>query len=89
DTIEHGYGGTAEVFAAMAAKHIALCPTLAAVDATSRYRGWTGDEPAPAGVRQSRESLKLALKAGVSICMGGDVGVFPHGDNAREMVLMA
>ncbi len=30
-----------------------------------------------------------AMKAGVIICMGGDVGVFPHGDNAREMVLMA
>lgn len=89
DTIEHGYGGTAEIFAAVAAKHIALCPTLAAVDATTRYRGWNGDDPAPTGVRQSRDSLKLALKAGVPICMGGDVGVSPHGDNAREMVLMA
>lgn len=67
DTIEHGYGGTAEIFAAVAAKHIALCPTLAAVDATTRYRGWNGDDPAPTGVRQSRDSLKLALKAGVPI----------------------
>ena len=29
-----------------------------------------------------------ALQSGVTICMGGDVGVFPHGSNAREMVLM-
>ncbi len=29
------------------------------------------------------------MKAGVTICMGGDVGVFTHGDNAREMILMA
>src|SRR5436190_22707166 len=30
DTIEHGYGGTEAVFKAMAAKGIALCPTLGA-----------------------------------------------------------
>ena len=53
DTIEHGYGGTPEIFAAMAAKGIALCPTLAASDATSRYRGWNGSEPAPARGRSS------------------------------------
>jgi imidazolonepropionase-like amidohydrolase len=89
DTIEHGYGGTPAIFAAMAAKKIALCPTLAAADATSRYRGWKGEEPAPAAVRAARESFRLALRAGVPICMGGDVGVYAHGDNAREMVLMA
>ncbi len=89
DTIEHGYGGTPEIFAAMAAKGIALCPTLAASDATSRYRGWTGGEPAPAAVALNRASLRLALAARVPICMGGDVGVFAHGDNAREIELLA
>ncbi|WP_375270618.1 amidohydrolase family protein [Sphingomonas sp.] len=89
DTIEHGYGGTPAVFAAMAAKRIALCPTLAAADASARYRGWSGAEPAPPAVRAARESFRLARAAGVPICMGGDVGVYAHGDNAREMVLMA
>lgn len=88
DTIEHGYGGTPEIFAAMAAKRIALCPTLAAADAVARYRGWQGGDPVPAGVQASRDSFRLALKAGVPMCMGGDVGVFAHGDNAREMGLM-
>ena len=88
DTIEHGYGGTPALFAAMAAKRIALCPTLAASDATSRYRGWNGSEPAPPAVTLSRSSLKLALKAGVAICVGGDAGVFAHGQNAREMDLL-
>ena len=88
ETIEHGYGGTREIFAAMAAKRIAFCPTLAASDATSRYRGWNGADPVPAAVRASRQSLKMALDAGVPICMGGDVGVYAHGDNAREMELM-
>ena len=89
DTIEHGYGGTPEIFAAMAAKGIAFCPTLAAPDAIARYRGWNGAEPAPDSVTASRKALQAAMKAGVPICMGGDVGVFSHGQNAREMELMA
>nr|WP_258044442.1 amidohydrolase family protein [Sphingomonas citricola] len=89
DTIEHGYGGTPAIFASMAAKGIALCPTLAAADASARYRGWTGAEPAPPAVRTARDSFRAARAAGVPICMGGDVGVYAHGSNAREMVLMA
>ncbi len=89
DTIEHGYGGTRDIYAAMAAKGIALCPTLAAAEASARYRGWNGAEPAPASVRASRDSFRLALAEKVPMCMGGDVGVYAHGTNAREMVLMA
>jgi imidazolonepropionase-like amidohydrolase len=88
DTIEHGYGGTAPVFAAMRDHGIALCPTLAASDAIARYHGWNGQEPAPAAVALNQASFRMAMTAGVAICMGGDVGVFRHGENAREMVLM-
>jgi imidazolonepropionase-like amidohydrolase len=89
DTIEHGYGGTPEVFAAMAAKNVAYCPTLAASDSIARYRGWNGSEPAPDAVVLARKAFAAALKARVPMCMGGDVGVFTHGQNAREMELMA
>ncbi|HET8611838.1 MAG TPA: amidohydrolase family protein [Sphingomonas sp.] len=88
DTIEHGYGGTPEIFKAMHDKGIGYCPTLAASDAIARYRGWNGEEPAPKAVEESRHAFRLALAAGVPICMGGDVGVFPHGQNWREMELM-
>ncbi len=88
DTIEHGFGGTPAIFASMASKGIALCATLAAADASARYRGWNGAEPAPAAVRANRETFRLALRLGVPICMGGDVGVYAHGTNAREMELM-
>ncbi len=88
DTIEHGYGGTAEIFADMRKHGMTLCPTLAAADAVARYAGWNGAEPAPAGVMASRHGFALARAAGVAICAGGDVGVFPHGDNARELELM-
>jgi len=89
-TIEHGDGGTPELFKMMQEKGIALCPTIAATEAISTYHGWKkGVDPDPAGVKQKHYIFTGAMKAGVTICMGGDVGVFPHGDNAREMVLMA
>jgi imidazolonepropionase-like amidohydrolase len=37
---------------------------------------------------RKRASFKAALDAGVKILSGSDVGVFPHGDNARELELM-
>ncbi len=88
-TIEHGDNGTAEVFRLMKARGTALCPTLAAGDAILQYRGWRkGVEPEPARIREKRASFRAALQSGVTICMGGDVGVYTHGDNAREMELM-
>ena len=89
DTIEHGDEGTPEIFRLMREHGVAYCPTLAATDAIGRYRGWNGQAPEPEAVRHKRESFASALAAGVVMCMGGDVGVFPHGDNAREMELMA
>jgi imidazolonepropionase-like amidohydrolase len=90
NTIEHGDNGTPELFRTMKEKGIALCPTLAATEAIAQYRGWNKQTNAlPAPVQQKHKSFSAALAAGVIICMGGDVGVFPHGDNAREMELMA
>jgi imidazolonepropionase-like amidohydrolase len=89
DTIEHGDGGTAEIFKMMAEKHVVLCPTLAAGDATSQYAGWKkGEQPEPPGIVRKRASFKAALDAGVTILSGSDVGVFTHGENARELELM-
>ncbi len=89
DTIEHGDGGTAESFKLMAEHHVALCPTLAAGDATSQYAGWRkGVDPEPRGITAKRASFKLALDSGVTILSGSDVGVFTHGDNAKEIELM-
>jgi imidazolonepropionase-like amidohydrolase len=89
DTIEHGYGGTADVFRLMAQRGTALCPTLGASEAYARYfQNWNGQEPAPESVQENRRSFQLAMKAGVPICMGGDVGVFTHGKNWLEMEAM-
>jgi imidazolonepropionase-like amidohydrolase len=89
DTIEHGYGGTPQVFKMMADRGIALCPTLGASEAYARYfQHWNGQEPAPESVQENRRSFQMAMKAGVPICMGGDVGVFSHGKNWLEMEAM-
>jgi imidazolonepropionase-like amidohydrolase len=89
ETIEHGDDGDAEVFRLMANRGVALCPTLAASDAMARYRGWRrGTDPEPARLKAKRASFKAALAAGVTIANGSDVGVFPHGDEARELELM-
>jgi imidazolonepropionase-like amidohydrolase len=89
ETIEHGDGGTPEIFKLMVEHRVALCPTLAVVDATSQYAGWKkGQQPEPPSIAKKRESFKAALQAGVTILSGSDVGVFAHGDNARELELM-
>lgn len=88
-TIEHGDKGTEEVFKLMKEKGTALCPTLSAGECILQYDGWKkGIDPEPQRITDKKKSFALALKTGVTICMGGDVGVFAHGDNAKEMELM-
>ncbi|GAB3222519.1 amidohydrolase family protein [Hymenobacter seoulensis] len=88
-TIEHGDAGTLEVFRLMKQRGVALCPTVAAGDAVSQYRGWRrGQDPEPERLVQKRQSMKAALQSGVELAIGGDVGVFTHGDNLREAELL-
>ena len=73
----------------MKQRGVALCPTLAASEAYARYfENWNGQEPAPENVQENRRSFQAAMRAGVSMCMGGDVGVYTHGQNWLEMDAM-
>ncbi|KPK64990.1 MAG: amidohydrolase [Gemmatimonas sp. SG8_38_2] len=88
-TIEHGDGGTAEVFQLMAERGVALCPTLGAVEAITSYGGWRkGVDPEPERITVKKRAFQAALQAGVPMCFGGDVGVYDHGDNVYELELM-
>jgi imidazolonepropionase-like amidohydrolase len=73
ETVEHGDAGTPEVFRLMKEHGVALCPTLSVSAANSPRK---------------QESFKAALEAGVTIASGSDVGVYAHGDNARELEAM-
>src|SRR6266699_2703390 len=73
ETIEHGDGGTPEIFRLMKERGVALCPTLSIAGANSERK---------------KGVFKAALDAGVTIASGSDVGVFAHGDNAREIETM-
>lgn len=89
-TIEHGYDGTDDVFTLMAERGTVLYATLAAQEAMAIYnQGYTPgvSKPTPS-MEKGRRAFQAALKHGVTIGLGSDVGVFAHGTNARELELM-
>jgi imidazolonepropionase-like amidohydrolase len=88
ETIEHGDAGDLEVFRLMTNRKVAFCPTLAASEAMSKYRGWRVGQPEPTALQSKRTAFKAALESGVTIANGSDVGVFAHGDAARELELL-
>ena len=85
DSIEHGYGGSDATFRLMAQKGVAYQPTLTAVEAYDEYfHGYRPGGPPSEDMKESERAFRLALKDGVTIGLGSDVGVFAHGASWRE-----
>jgi imidazolonepropionase-like amidohydrolase len=89
ETIEHGDEGDVEVFRLMAKQNVGFCPTLAAAEAYAKYfGGWRPGKPETAALKAKRASFRAALEAGVRVVNGSDIGVFAHGDGAREIEML-
>ena len=90
DTIEHGYAGTDEIFKLMADKGVVYYPTLAAQEASAIYNQnyKPGVSKPSSSMEEGRRAFVSAMKQGVIIGLGSDVGVFAHGTNWRELELM-
>ena len=88
-TIEHGEGGDILVFESMRNNHVAFCPTLSVFESNARLQGYRpGVDPEPTRLVEARRAFGEALKSGVTIFNGSDVGAFSHGEQGRELEMM-
>ncbi len=88
-SIDHAYDLTDETMKTMAQKQIYAVPTFAIAEyfadhATSQARAEHGRAEQAFHAMQ----FKKQLAAGVPMAVGSDVGPFPHGTQALELVLM-
>ena len=92
-SIEHGSFLDEEGARLMKERGTFLVPTLSAAEGVERaaktgvLKGLRA-EKALAGAAAVRHAIKLAVANKVSIALGTDAGVIPHGSNAHEFVLM-
>jgi imidazolonepropionase-like amidohydrolase len=95
-SIEHGIWLDDEAIQMMLDRDVYLVPTLKAPEDVVReaeaHPGMMPDyavQKSRAVMADHRASFRRAVEAGVKVAMGTDSGVGPHGENAREVVLMA
>jgi imidazolonepropionase-like amidohydrolase len=93
-TIEHGTYMTDEVMALMKRKGTWYVPTIYAgrfVADKAKVEGYFPEVVRPKAARIGaliQDTAGRAYRAGVKIGFGTDMGVGPHGDNAREFIYM-
>jgi imidazolonepropionase-like amidohydrolase len=90
DSVEHGYGASEATFKLLKQHGTAYEPTLTAVESTAEYfeHYVPGKSPPTERMREAERAFRTALKLGVTIGNGSDIGVFAHGENWREPAAM-
>ena len=90
DSIEHGYGASEATFRLMKQRGVAYQPTLTAVESTAEYfeHYVPGKSEPTERMKEAERAFRTAMKVGVTIGNGSDVGVFAHGTNWREPAAM-
>jgi len=92
-TIEHGVWLDPDAAEMMLDGDRALVPTLVAPLWVIRHAehgrmpAWAADKSRPV-VDDHRASVRLAIESGVTVALGTDSGVGPHGSNGEEFLLL-
>jgi imidazolonepropionase-like amidohydrolase len=93
DSIEHGTFLDDEALRMMKARSTWLVPTLMAFQGVKR-RLDVNELPPPvvpkahAALKASGETIRRAIQMNVKIALGTDAGVYPHGENGKEVGLL-
>jgi imidazolonepropionase-like amidohydrolase len=92
-TIEHGVWLDPDAVEMMLDGGRALVPTLVAPLWVMRHAeqgrmpAWAAEKSRPV-VEDHRASVRLAIESGVTVALGTDSGVGPHGSNGEELLLL-
>lgn len=88
-SVDHAYFLSNATMAAMKAKGIYAVPTFAIAEYFEQTATGARKEREREEIAFQNAQFKRQLSAGVPMAVGSDVGPFPHGTQARELVLMA
>jgi imidazolonepropionase-like amidohydrolase len=86
-SLEHGMLLDDRTIAMMVEKGVYWCPTLSVYMPETNLPGAEG-EFSQRIVASHKRAFQMAMKAGVKIVFGTDIGAFPHGTGAREFAYM-
>jgi imidazolonepropionase-like amidohydrolase len=89
-SVDHAYFLSEHTMAEMKAKQIYAVPTFAIMEYFGEHPEAPGDDAKFKSLLAFHSAqFKRQIAAGVPFVVGSDVGPFPHGTQAREVVLMA
>jgi len=88
-SIDHAAQLSDETMALMKTKHIPAVPTFAVIEYFAAHAATAAEAARDHAMLDFKiKEFKREIAAGIPFAVGSDVGPFPHGTQARELVLM-